>query len=40
MADDEKRQKMASTALVNVRRFQLGEIAERWRSVFEEVMTT
>ena len=40
MADDKKRQKMASAALVNVRRFQLGEIAERWRSSFDEVMST
>lgn len=38
MADEKKRLKMASTALDNVRRFQLSEIAERWRSVFEEVM--
>ena len=37
--DDALRHQMASKAIVNVRRFQLGEIAERWRSVFKEVMT-
>ena len=39
MSDDTLRQDMSSKAIVNVRRFQLNEIAEKWHSVFEGVMT-
>lgn len=38
MSNDQKRQQMASAALVNVRRFQLDEIAGKWKSLFDEVM--
>lgn len=38
LSDDGLRYQMASKAIVNVRRFELSEIAERWHSVFEEVM--
>lgn len=36
MSDDALRKDMASQALVNVRRFQLDEIAQRWKSLFAE----
>ena len=38
MSDDQKRQQMASVALVNVRRFQLDEIAAHWQTLFDSVM--
>lgn len=38
MSNDQKRQQMASAALVNVRRFQLDEIAGKWKTLFDEVM--
>lgn len=38
MSDDHKRQQMSSAALVNVRRFQMDEIAIKWKSLFDEVM--
>ena len=37
MSDDALRRKMASAALVNVRRFQLNEIAGKWQLLFEDV---
>ena len=39
LSDDALRHQIASKAIMNVRRFQLNEIAERWRSSFAEVMT-
>lgn len=39
LSDDDLRYQMASKALVNVRRFQLNEIADRWCSLFDEVMS-
>lgn len=39
MSDGTLRQDMSSKAIVNVHRFQINEIAERWQSVFKEVMT-
>lgn len=38
MSDNQRCQQMAAAALVNVRRFQLDEIAARWVSLFDEVM--
>ena len=35
MSDDSMRQRMSATAITNVRRYQLSEIAERWRNLFE-----
>lgn len=35
LSDDVLRQQMASKAIVNVRRFELSEIAERWKDLFE-----
>jgi hypothetical protein len=35
MSDDTLRRQMASKALLNVRRFQLDEIAKRWISLFD-----
>lgn len=35
LSDDTLRHQMASKAIVNVRRFVLSEIAERWRDLFE-----
>ena len=36
MSDDALRHRMASAASVNVRRYQMSEIAERWRILFEQ----
>ena len=36
-ADDTLRQEMASKAIVNVKRFQLDEIAKQWKSLFNRV---
>lgn len=38
MSNDQKRQQMASAALVNVQRFQLDEIVGKWKSLIDEVM--
>lgn len=35
LSDDALRHQMASKAIVNVRRFELSEIAERWKDLFE-----
>lgn len=40
MSDDALRQAMSSKAILNVRRFQLNETAERWRIFFDEVMNS
>ena len=37
MSDDSLRQRMSAAAVKNVRRYQLSEIAERWKSLFEQV---
>jgi glycosyltransferase involved in cell wall biosynthesis len=37
MSDDTLRQEMASKAIVNVKRFQLDEIAKQWKSLFNRV---
>lgn len=37
MSDDVLRNNMASDALLNVRRFQLDEIAQRWKTLFNSV---
>ena len=36
MSDATQRRRMASAASVNVRRYQMGVIAERWRSLFNQ----
>ena len=38
MSDDSLRHKMAATAVTNSRRFQLEEIALRWKSLFENIL--
>ena len=37
MSDDDLRKDMASKAIINVRRFQLDEIAQRWKTLFNSV---
>ena len=37
MSDDDLRKDMASKAIINVRRFQLNEIAQRWKTLFNSV---
>ena len=37
MSDDVLRKDMASKAIINVRRFQLNEIAQRWKTIFNSV---
>lgn len=37
MSDDGLRKDMASKAIINVRRFQLDEIAQRWKTLFNSV---
>lgn len=37
MSDDDLRKDMASKAIINVRRFQLDEIAQRWKTFFNSV---
>lgn len=38
MSDDDLRKDMASKAIINVRRFQLNEIAQRWKTLFNSVV--
>lgn len=38
MSDDGLRKDMASKAIINVRRFQLDEIAQRWKTLFNSVV--
>lgn len=38
MSDDGLRKDMASKAIINVRRFQLNEIAQRWKTLFNSVV--
>lgn len=38
LSDDSLRHKMAATAVTNSRRFQLEEIALRWKSMFENIL--
>ena len=37
MSDDDLRKDMASKAIINVRRFQLDEIAQRWKTLFNSL---
>lgn len=37
MSDDDLQKDMASKAIINVRRFQLDEIAQRWKTLFNSV---
>ena len=39
MGDDSLRQKMAATAIINAKRFQLDGIAMRWKQLFENVLS-
>lgn len=39
ISDDNLRQKLASSALANVRRFKLEEIANQWKQLFENVLS-
>lgn len=39
MSDDNLRQQMAATAIINAKRFQLDGIALRWKSLFEEILS-
>ena len=38
MSDESLRQQMATAAVKNVRRFQLGEIAEKWKQLFDSLL--
>jgi hypothetical protein len=35
LSDDALRHEMAKKAIVNVRRFELSEIAERWKNLYD-----
>ena len=39
MSDEIMRHNMSSCALVDVHRFQMDEIAERWRRLFEKAVS-
>ena len=37
MQDKEKRDNMSKNAIINVQRFDIGQIAQKWKSLFEEI---